>query len=282
MARRTVKAKELVEGVRAGVPADQLASKFGITEQNLRTLLTKLVGMGALDRAAVASCFSPNRTGVEDSWKCPACGKTEPQAHDECPSCGVVVSKYTGNRARPARLDGSDHGGAQEVAVPPSTPASSARRAADDDDWDGKPSGGRRFVGHIIGCVVGIAVGWWFTFAMARYSLRHHTDFYDKLGIVGGILILVNLWLGIQDLFAHGSAGRIWRWMLALDASLVISVLCGSIVMAFGFSQTTASVVGVLFGLSAMAPLTLALKCEGPFPPGSKTREDPTSKKEGS
>ena len=148
-----------------------------------------------------------------------------------------------------------------------------ARGSTDDDEWDEKPSGHRRLLGHLIGFVVGTTVGIWFLRSMADLSVRHHSDFYDGLGLVGCMFILFNLWLGIQDFFAYGWAGRVWRWILALDASLVISVLCGNIVMAFGFSQTTANVVGVVVGLAAMSSLTLALKCYSPFMSSSKTGE---------
>lgn len=55
MAKRTISAKAIVEDIRAGLRRSDLMQKYGIRDQNLTSLLTKLLEIGALDRSEIVA-----------------------------------------------------------------------------------------------------------------------------------------------------------------------------------------------------------------------------------
>ncbi len=92
MAPKKITAKEIAGDIRNGMDNSGLMEKYGVTENALKNLFRKLVDAGLVDPGEIES---RNR----DS-KCPACGRTVKTGFDECPGCGIIISKYKGKEEK--------------------------------------------------------------------------------------------------------------------------------------------------------------------------------------
>jgi hypothetical protein len=99
--RRALSAKEVSEDVRAGLDDLALKQKYALSDAHLQSVLRKLVERKVLtesevrERGRVPPVTRPAPLPIrhEQGWQCPACDSVQQQAFDECPVCGVVVSK---------------------------------------------------------------------------------------------------------------------------------------------------------------------------------------------
>jgi hypothetical protein len=58
MQQRRLHAKEIAADVRVGMPNTALCDKYGVSEDQLKTVLRKLVDAGALDQALLGACYA--------------------------------------------------------------------------------------------------------------------------------------------------------------------------------------------------------------------------------
>lgn len=111
-----IKLTTVMKDIRSGATDSELMGKYHLSAKGLQSLLEHLVFSGLMkqidvhqrsvsldstvdvhglkERLRGKSAKSSSTEWEEAPWYCPACGK--PQAHemDECPVCGVIISKY--------------------------------------------------------------------------------------------------------------------------------------------------------------------------------------------
>ncbi len=104
--KRTISAAQLTADIRGGMRKDELMRKYGLSEKQLQTVLKKLrakqsakksVG-GSPPEHTTPATQVPRDPAPRMVWQCPACSCRQPQACEECPSCGIVVAKFTANQ----------------------------------------------------------------------------------------------------------------------------------------------------------------------------------------
>jgi hypothetical protein len=78
MATRTVNGREVWSDIQRRLPENMILTKYGITKTQLHQITEKLKTSGLL----------------KDGQRCPACGFIREIPFDECPSCGVILSKF--------------------------------------------------------------------------------------------------------------------------------------------------------------------------------------------
>jgi hypothetical protein len=127
--KKKLSAKEILADTRAGATDDFLMKKYGLTEKGIQSLFKKLVDakimtQSELDQRASLDIEEVYEVSVEEAEEetkpapskktspradgvstCPACGFSQGTAFDECPGCGIIVSKHQrkrGKRIRPA------------------------------------------------------------------------------------------------------------------------------------------------------------------------------------
>ncbi len=93
MAKRRIKARELVADIRTGLCLPDLSNKYDLSEKTLKRLLEQCVDASVLDQSELDRLVQPQEA-ITISWKCPGCGMPYSREFDECPSCGIIVSKY--------------------------------------------------------------------------------------------------------------------------------------------------------------------------------------------
>ncbi len=94
MPQQKISAKELVADIRGGMGNAALVEKYKISAQGLQSIFNKLIAAGALQQAELDNRASSDDRTVNLAWKCPACGKPQSREYDECPDCGVIITKF--------------------------------------------------------------------------------------------------------------------------------------------------------------------------------------------
>jgi hypothetical protein len=89
----------LLTDIRLRMSDSLLMQKYRISPEKLQVLLTELVNQGFVTQSELDQrTLVPERI-VDFSWKCPACEKAQVEQFEECPICGVIVSKFLTKRA---------------------------------------------------------------------------------------------------------------------------------------------------------------------------------------
>lgn len=92
--KRRISAGEFVADIRSGLDDNALMEKHQLTEEALNHLLKKLVESGAIKQSELDHRGMDRSEGSDEVRVCPACGKRFVGEADECPKCGIVISKY--------------------------------------------------------------------------------------------------------------------------------------------------------------------------------------------
>jgi len=96
-----MKASTVVAEIREGTGDSALMEKYALSSKGLDSLFRKLVEAGAITQAELDLRTAPQaEEDVEIAWECPACDWSQLQEFDECPKCGVVVSRFKKKVAR--------------------------------------------------------------------------------------------------------------------------------------------------------------------------------------
>jgi uncharacterized protein (DUF433 family) len=110
----------VMKDIRSGATDSDLMEKYHLSAKGLQSLLEHLVFSGLIkqievdqrlksvdstvdvhglkDRLRDKAAIPSPAEREDDPWTCPACGRPQPREMDECPVCGVIVSKYKGIR----------------------------------------------------------------------------------------------------------------------------------------------------------------------------------------
>ena len=107
MSKQKISAKDLIADLRAGMDDPALMKKYGLSAQGLQSAFKKLVEAKALKQSELENRVPLAEKTVDLVWKCPACGKPQTREFDECPECGIIVSKLKDAIAKAASNVGS-------------------------------------------------------------------------------------------------------------------------------------------------------------------------------
>ena len=100
MAKVKVDAKTALDDIRAGMSDAALIDKFKLSAMGLQSLFDKLISAGLITRAELDERMPLSEKTVEiDIFRCPACDMPQFSEFDECPQCGVIVSKFRKRQA---------------------------------------------------------------------------------------------------------------------------------------------------------------------------------------
>ncbi|MEW6114346.1 MAG: PQQ-binding-like beta-propeller repeat protein, partial [Thermodesulfobacteriota bacterium] len=103
MTRVKINARDAALDIRAGLSDGEMMLKYGLSARGLQSLLAKLVENGLLKRAEVTLWSgASDHTLNLDVYRCPACNMPQFFEFEECPQCGVIVSKFRQKQAPPA------------------------------------------------------------------------------------------------------------------------------------------------------------------------------------
>ncbi|MFH0821845.1 MAG: hypothetical protein V2B18_03780 [Pseudomonadota bacterium] len=124
---KQLNATQLVADIHAGLNDFQLMEKHGLSAKGLQNVLDQLVVEGLIKESDIETRpdmsdetvdvrkdmleldldmdvdvrSGPIEVGPVDTlWECPSCGQSQTTEFDECPACGIVVSKYLKKKAR--------------------------------------------------------------------------------------------------------------------------------------------------------------------------------------
>ncbi len=108
-----IKLTTVMKDMRSGATDSDLMEKYHLSARGLQSLLEHLVFSGIMKQIEVDQRLSSSDSTVDvhglrerfreksaaekqpvARWECPACGRPQESEMDECPVCGVIVSKY--------------------------------------------------------------------------------------------------------------------------------------------------------------------------------------------
>ncbi|MDQ7785022.1 MAG: hypothetical protein RDU20_19210 [Desulfomonilaceae bacterium] len=104
MAKKKINAKEVVKDIESGMASNALMGKYDLSPGQLESLMKKLEAAGLLQRQEPPEQPPPPAEApiAYSFFSCPSCGLDADEEFDECPRCGVVVSKYEPPKNPPA------------------------------------------------------------------------------------------------------------------------------------------------------------------------------------
>ncbi len=101
--KKKINAKEVLNDIKSGMRDNALMAKYELSPGQLKSLMNKLQTAGLLRRPEPERPPVASEAPIDYSFfSCPACGFDASEEFDECPRCGVVVSKYEPPKQPPA------------------------------------------------------------------------------------------------------------------------------------------------------------------------------------
>lgn len=92
--KRTISAKEFLADARAGLTDLGLMDKYDLGMPTIQALFRKLVECGLMSAKELEERLPlTERSVTQKLYRCPACKMPQFSEFDECPQCGVIVSK---------------------------------------------------------------------------------------------------------------------------------------------------------------------------------------------
>jgi len=106
--KRKISAKEMVADLRSGMDDAQLRQKYRLSQEAFESVCNKLINARAIDESEIRNRFTYAATGSSASHGktplqgrlCPSCKASLPSASDECPVCGIVLSKFVATQTQ--------------------------------------------------------------------------------------------------------------------------------------------------------------------------------------
>lgn len=90
---RKINAGQVVLDLKNGMHDTELMAKYNLSPGQLQTLYGKLTAAGLWKREEETSTRPVEKSAEETRFVCPSCGMPQSRPFDECPQCGVIMSK---------------------------------------------------------------------------------------------------------------------------------------------------------------------------------------------
>lgn len=95
MPKRTIDAREVLKDIKSSMSDADLMEKYSLSARGLQSLFQKLQSANLLSQQDLDDRTPlTERTVTLDVFRCPSCGYPQFSKFDECPQCGVLVSKF--------------------------------------------------------------------------------------------------------------------------------------------------------------------------------------------
>ena len=95
MPKRTIDAREVLKDIKSSMSDPDLMEKYSLSARGLQSLFQKLQSANLLSQQDLDDRTPlTERTVTLDVFRCPSCGYPQFSKFDECPQCGVLVSKF--------------------------------------------------------------------------------------------------------------------------------------------------------------------------------------------
>ena len=99
MGKKTVKAKELLADIRAGMDDAGLMQKYGLSAGGILKALNRLLWEGLLSPSEIAERRSLAKTVYMPVFECRSCGDVQFSKVEKCPQCGTRIKTLTGEKS---------------------------------------------------------------------------------------------------------------------------------------------------------------------------------------
>ena len=101
MPKVKIDAKQALTDIRSGMTDFALMDKYKLSSTGLQSLLKKLVDAGILKQAEIDERMPLSQKTVDILlFRCPACGMPQFTEFQDCPQCGIIVSKFMERQAK--------------------------------------------------------------------------------------------------------------------------------------------------------------------------------------
>jgi len=91
--KKKIDAKQFVRDVEAGMHATSLMAAYGLSPSELQKVFKKLEEKGMLKPSKPVDKTPAQAPRNQKTFACPSCGASHSEPFDECPNCGLVLSK---------------------------------------------------------------------------------------------------------------------------------------------------------------------------------------------
>ncbi len=99
MAKKTIKAKELLADIRAGSDDASLMKKYGFSAGGILKALNRLLWEGLMSPSELADRRSLAKTLYMPVFECRFCGEVQFSKVEKCPRCGVRMKTLSGEKS---------------------------------------------------------------------------------------------------------------------------------------------------------------------------------------
>ena len=107
MAKVRIDAREFLKDIREGLDDTALMTKHRLSATGLHSVFSKLIEAGLIKQSDLDQRMPYYaKTVALTVFKCLACGMPQLSEFDECPQCGIIVSKYKKFKQQPAAEPG--------------------------------------------------------------------------------------------------------------------------------------------------------------------------------
>ncbi|MGO9569450.1 MAG: hypothetical protein ACLP5H_18105 [Desulfomonilaceae bacterium] len=98
MAKKTIKAKDLLADIRAGWDDVSLMKKYGFSAGGILKALNRLLWEGLMSPSELADRRSLAKTLYMPVFECRSCGDIQFSKVEKCPRCGVRMKTLSGEK----------------------------------------------------------------------------------------------------------------------------------------------------------------------------------------
>jgi rubrerythrin len=88
VAKKSIKARELLSDIRAGMDDAGLMEKYGLSARGVLQALNRLIGEGLMSPSELVERRSLAKTVYMPVFTCPTCGDCHFEKVERCPRCG--------------------------------------------------------------------------------------------------------------------------------------------------------------------------------------------------
>ncbi|MGO9567219.1 MAG: hypothetical protein ACLP5H_06750 [Desulfomonilaceae bacterium] len=99
MAKKTIKAKELLADIRAGLDDAGLMKKYGFSARGILKALNRLIWEGLMSPSELADRRSLAKTLYMPVFECRSCGDVQFSKVEKCPRCGTRMKTLSGEKS---------------------------------------------------------------------------------------------------------------------------------------------------------------------------------------
>ena len=99
LGKKTIKAKDLLADIRAGMDDAGLMQKYGLSSRGILKALNRLIWEGLMSPSELAERRSLAKTVYMPVFECRSCGDVQFSKVEKCPRCGTRMKTLSGEKS---------------------------------------------------------------------------------------------------------------------------------------------------------------------------------------